>query len=337
MDRVALTWATSYGSDPCLADFVRVSRGLRGAGCRYRSTVTFPPRAMQSPRSTRIDRRAFLLASGAVVLAACGSDKKSSGGASSDLKATYSLAPRFAREMIIPGESRMPFSLADAQAVLSTGPQTLTAQIVDASGKVVVPSISATKRTVTDGIIYWDFHPTLTDVGQYTIVLDGGDPDGTAISVNDPKTVKIPYPGQQLPPFDTPTTAAPGGVDPICTRLEGGPCPFHSITLTDALQTGKPVAYLIGTPAHCQFGTCAPGLEFLVNSIKRLGDKVVAVHAEVYTDDTTTTTAPAVDAYNLTGEPDLWLTDKTGKIVTRLEGAWDQSELDETLDRIVAG
>lgn len=285
-------------------------------------------------RSFRIDRRSFLLGSGALILAACGSDAKSSGA--DGVNPRYSLAPRFARDIVVPGESRLPFSLADAQSVLSTGPNTLTARIVDASGKTVVPSISATKRSVTEGIAYWDFHPTLAEVGQYTIILDGGDPDGTAIAVADPATVKVPYPGQQLPPFDTPTTAAPGGVNPICTRLEGGPCPFHSITLTDALKLGKPVAYLIGTPAHCEFGTCAPGLEFLIDSVNRLGDKIVAVHAEVYTDDTTTTVAPAVEAYNLNGEPDLWLTDSTGKIVNRFDGVWDQSELDEALAKIVA-
>ena len=330
-----------------------MSRGLRAAWHRYRSTVTFPPtpRPLSDSR-VRLGRRGFLLASGAVVLAACGSDNKSGSGAStsgssadtwsSDPSATapeggYSLAPRFAREIIVPGESRMPFSLASDQALLSDGPNTLTGKIVDSSNKVVVPTITAKKRRVNEGIVYWDFHPTLTAVGEYTLFIDGGNADGAAISVADPATVKVPYPGQQLPPFDTPTTAKPGGVNPICTRLDGGPCPFHSITLSDALKQGKPVAYLIGTPAHCQFGTCAPGLEFLINSVKRLGDKVVAVHAEVYTDDTTTTTAPAVDAYHLTGEPDLWLTDKTGNIVTRLEGAWDQSELDETFDRILAG
>jgi hypothetical protein len=303
-------------------------RLLRTHSHRYRSTVTFP---MSLSGRASIDRRSFLLASGALVLAACGSDKPS---AVSGVKSSYTLAPRFATDIIVPGESRMPFSLADTQALLSTGPATLTAKIVDASGKVVVPSISAKRRNVTDGIVYWDFHPVLTEVGIYTIVLDGGNPDGTAIAVNDPATVHVPYAGQQLPPFDTPTTANPAGVNPICTRLTGGPCPFHSITLTDALKTGKPVAYLIGTPAHCQFGTCAPGLEFLINSVKRLGDKVVAVHAEVYTDDTTTTPAPAVEAYDLSGEPDLWLADASGKILTRFEGAWDQTELDEVMNQL---
>lgn len=238
--------------------------------------------------------------------------------------------------MIVPGTSRMPFSLGDSGALLSDGPETLTAMIVDDAGKVVIPTLAAKRRRVTEGIVYWDFHPTLDAVGQYTIVLDGGDPNGTAISVTTPSDVPIPYPGQQLPPFDTPTTDSPRGVDPICTRLAGGACPFHAMTLTAALATGKPVAYLIGTPAHCEFGTCAPGLEFLITAGKRLGDKIAIVHAEVFTDDKATTVAPAVEAYNLAGEPDLWLTDATGRILTRFEGVWDQTELDEALGAIVA-
>ena len=284
-----------------------------------------------------LDRRSFLLATGALALAACGSDKSSGGGGSANgIKPTYLLQPRFAREMIVPGTSRMPFSLGDSGALLSDGPQTLTAKIVDDAGNVVIPTLSAKRRRVTEGIVYWDFHPTLDAVGQYTIVLDGGDPNGTAISVTAPSEVPIPYPGQQLPPFDTPTTDAPRGVDPICTRLAGGACPFHAMTLTAALATGKPVAYLIGTPAHCEFGTCAPGLEFLITAGKRLGDKIAIVHAEVFTDDKATTVAPAVEAYNLAGEPDLWLTDATGRILTRFEGVWDQTELDEALAAIVA-
>ncbi len=292
------------------------------------STPTGNVRAVQS-----FDRRTFLigsglLASGALTLAACGSDSA---------KATnWSLLPRFGQDVLVPGTVRLAFSLGDNTSPLSDGPDILKGRILDSNGKAVVASISAKKRRVTEGIVYWDFHPQLDAVGIYYLHVDGGDTNGGAVGINDPSKVTVPYPGEQLPPFDTPTTAKTGGVDPICTRLTGGPCPFHSITLTDALKSGKPVAYLIGTPAHCQFGTCAPGLEYLINAGKRLGDKLAIVHAEVYTDDTATVTTPAVDAYNLTFEPSLWLADRSGKIVTRLEGAWDQTELDETLNSLVA-
>lgn len=220
--------------------------------------------------------------------------------------------------------------------MLSDGPDVLYGEIRDADGKVVIASISATKRQVTEGLSYWDFHPTLDTVGVYYLVVDGGLPDGGAFQINDPATVTIPYVGQKLPAFDTPTTDDARGVDPICTRLEGGPCPFHSITLTEALATGKPVAYLIGTPAHCQFGTCAPGMEFLIAASERLGDQLVVVHAEVYTDDSATVSTPAIDAYNLAFEPTIFLADATGTIVQRLDAAWDQSELDKELDKLLA-
>ena len=73
------------------------------------------------------------------------------------------------------------------------------------------------------------------------------------------------------------------------------------------MASGKPVAYMVGTPAHCQTGTCAPALEFLVKSHARVGDKIVMVHADVYSDDAATTVAPAVAALGLEYEPVLYL------------------------------
>jgi len=290
----------------------------------------------------QFDRRTFLLASGALLIAACSdSTGSASSGSAPPTKITtkkngFTLAQRFSQDVIVPGTPRLPFSLANDQALLSDGPAVLYGEVRDSTGKIVIPSISAKLRRVNEGLCYWDFHPNLTSTGIYYLVVEGGTPDGGAIQINDPATVQVPSVGQPLPPFDTPTTADHRGVDPICTRLQGGPCPFHEHTLTEALASGKPVAYLIGTPAHCQFGTCAPGLEFLIKASKRIGDKMAFVHAEVYTDDTTTTAAPAVDAYHLAFEPCLFLADATGAIKQRLDAAFDQSELDEELDKLLA-
>ena len=58
------------------------------------------------------------------------------------------------------------------------------------------------------------------------------------------------------------------------------------------------------------------------------------VHAEVYTDDTATTTAPAVGAVGLTYEPVLFITDASGTVVERLDAVWNEAELAEVLDRV---
>jgi hypothetical protein len=142
--------------------------------------------------------------------------------------------------------------------------------------------------------------------------------------------VTMPYVGSELPPFDTPTVDDHRGVEPYCS-LTPNPCPLHDVTLTQAMASGKPLAYMIGTPAHCQTGTCAPSLEFLVKSHARLGDAIVMVHADVYADEAGTTLAPAVDALGLTYEPVLYLV-KDGVVKDRVDVIWDQSELDERLD-----
>jgi hypothetical protein len=146
----------------------------------------------------------------------------------------------------------------------------------------------------------------------------------------DPSTISIPLIGSPLPGFETPTVANPRGVDPVCTRTPE-PCPLHDITLSEALKRGKPVAYLVGTPAHCQTGTCAPALNALLSLRDLVGDKITMLHAEIYTDDTATTVAPAVEAFNMTYEPALFIADAKGKLVERFDAIFDAAEITEAL------
>ena len=119
----------------------------------------------------------------------------------------------------------------------------------------------------------------------------------------------------------------------MCTR-EPEFCPFHDLTLTEALASGKGVVYLVGTPAFCQTGSCAPALESIIDIHEDFVDRYVFVHAEVYTDNTATTPAPAVDAAGLSYEPALFITDATGIVVERLDAVWNEEELLEVLDSI---
>jgi hypothetical protein len=146
----------------------------------------------------------------------------------------------------------------------------------------------------------------------------------------DPASISVPLIGTALPGFDTPTPENPRGVDPICTRSPE-PCPLHDITLNEALQRGKPIAYLVGTPAHCQTGTCAPALDALLSLRETLGDSIIMLHAEIYTDDTATTVAPAVEAVGMSYEPALFITDAQGIIVERFDAIFDSVEVTEAL------
>ncbi len=227
---------------------------------------------------------------------------------------------------------RLPISLASADGrLVSDGPDTLRAEVHDLDDVPLGISISATRRDLESGP-YYSFRVPMETPGFYYLVVEGGPEGGAAFQVMEPGAVAVPGPGAPMPPFDTPTVDDGRGVDPLCTR-QPEPCPFHDVTLTDALLAGKPVAYLIGTPAFCQTGTCAPALESMIAVQDRFGEAFTWVHAEVYNDNTATVTTDAVGAANLTFEPALFVIGADGNVIERLDAVWDETELVEVLER----
>jgi len=293
-----------------------------------------------------LSRRSFLAASAGLTLAACGSSKSGSGSASTggsssasgstgSTKGGTQLVQFFGDGYIAPGRQRLPVGLGDAKGVLATGgPDTITFQVLGPKLDVVVPSVVAARHAQDLPRPYWPVVLTLTDPGVYTVVGSSlkGKPE-FQFSVTAADKIVIPKVGDKLPPFDTPTIDNARTVNPICTRNPA--CPFHSITLTQALASAKPVAFLIATPAHCKTAVCGPVLDLLVGQQSAFGAKVAMVHAEVYTDDSINATAPVLDAYNMSWEPCLFLADASGTIVNRLDNVWDTNELQAALTKLV--
>lgn len=296
----------------------------------------------------RVSRRLLLGgAAASAFLVACGSSDGESSSADADTSdasgtdepgiafGTYVLAQRFPQNVQEPGLQRLPISLATADGrIVSDGPETLNASVDDADGNPLGIDISAVRRDLESGP-YYSFRVPIETPGIYYLLVEGGPEGGAAFQVMEPGSVAVPGPGDSMPPFDTPTVDDARGVDPVCTR-EPEPCPFHDVTLTDALLSGKPVAYLVGTPAFCQTGTCAPALESMIDIQDRFGEAFTWVHAEVYTDNTATTPAPAVDAASLTFEPSLFVIAPDGTVIERLDAIWNQTELVEVLERASA-
>lgn len=285
-------------------------------------------------------RRRFLALSASLglggLVAACGGSSSSSSGAIDGISGTLQVVKRFPTTGLVPGSIRLPISLADTSGVLTTDgkvklPQTLTGKVIDAaSGDVVITSVSADKHDVNMATPYWPFIVDVEKVGIYLLILDAAPESEMSFQVEERENVLSPLVGDALPPFNTPTIDDKRGVNPICTSPQGA-CPFHEVTLTEALQSGKPVIYFIGTPAYCKTGTCAPGLDALIEISKKVGDTAVFVHADVYADTTATTIAPAVLEYKLTYEPLLYITDSKGVLVNRLDAVFDVTEMSSAL------
>ena len=276
-----------------------------------------------------------------VALAACGGGTSSNsgvatGGVLDGIEGSLQVAKRFSPESIIPGKVRLPISLADKTGVLPTDgkvrlPEELTGTVIDtATGDVILTSVSAKRYDKNMSVPYWPFIFNIEKEGIYVLTLDVAPDVEVSFQVFNRDDIVMPKVGDALPPFDTPTVDNARGVDPICTRPEGT-CPFHTMTLTEALKSGKPVVYFIGTPAYCTTGTCAPGLDALIDLSKTIGNKAVFVHADVYKDKTATEAAPAIQAYKLSYEPLLYITDAQGVQIDRLDAIFDANELRETL------
>lgn len=236
-----------------------------------------------------------------------------------------------------PGSQRLPIGLADAKgAVITAGPTTLTGRVLDATGKVMSKDIVAQRRGEGMPRPFWPFVMSVAAPGQYQLQIEtSSGKSAIFFTVSEPSKIPAPKPGDQLRFVDTATIANDRGVKPICTRNPF--CPFHSVSLKDAQALHKPIAFLVSTPAHCTFAVCGPVLDFLIEEQKRFGDKLVAIHAEVYKDEGGTEPVDTMEAYGLTFEPCLFLADATGKVVERYDVLFDQKELGASLDKLVTG
>ena len=292
-----------------------------------------------------ISRRTFITGSLGVVgatstvglsslLAGCSGDSTTTSESVTAL-GDLQLVQRFP-QVLVPGNVRLPISLAKTQGLLTTEsgvdlPSTLTAKLINAdTQEVVAESLSADRHDTGLTIPYWPFRVDIDKPGIYTLIVDGGPEEGAAIQVLNATEVLIPLVGSQLPGFDTPTFDDHRGVEPVCTRTPE-PCLFHNITLNEALALKKPIAYLVGTPAHCSTGTCSPALEALITVKNSIGDAMTFLHTEIYTDDKATTVAPSVIALKMEYEPAIYITDASGKIIERFDAVFDAIEINAAI------
>jgi len=319
----------NYGcvrSDWCSHDFK-----VRRITARYPYGVVSTTRRKFLNDSARLALIGAASASFGSLLSACGR------GGGSGLPDDVQIVQRFP-QILVPGKVRLPISLASNGGLLTVDdpektPRELSARIVrldSGRDESVANDLIAVRHDVALSVPYWPFFAEISTPGFYRLILDGGPSDGAAFQVFERGAIRVPGIGDQLPAFDTPTFDNAQRVDPLCTRIPEG-CPLHAVSLRDALSLGKPLALLIGTPAHCSTGTCTPALDALVSIAARRDDFATFLHAEVYADRNATTVAPIVSTLGMTFEPALFVTDGSGVVVARLDAVFDEVEIASVL------
>jgi hypothetical protein len=290
-----------------------------------------------------LSRRQFLttagVTAGAVLLGACGggdddADAKGDDGTSTTAARKLVLANFFGGPLFAAGAPlRAAFGLADAEGLVPVAktPKEVVVTIYDPGGEVSGDSITLQRHAKGLERAYFPLEVTLDEPGTYSVRSNITGDDEMSLLVSAPSELQIIQPGQAFPALQTPTVDDARGVNPICTREPA--CPLHDVTAAQALAEGKPMAFLIATPAFCQVTICGPVLDVLLDAVTALPD-VTFLHQEVYADPRSGNLnlyAPQVLELGLQLEPCLVLVGSDGKVVRRIDSIYDADELDELL------
>lgn len=273
------------------------------------------------------------------MLAACGGGEGADAGSSAQPSAppaALTLLRVFQPEQPAGVALRLPLAFAGPEgAPTSEVPDSIRVAAVSPSGTTVDP-VFVERRGEGIPTPYFPYRATFDEAGTWELQISVGDAATTTeLTVRAPQELAVvPGPGDALPSLPTPTTADPLDIDPLCTA--DPPCPLHDTSLDEALGAGLPVVLLVATPAFCQTAICGPVLDLLVTRSDLLAGRATVLHAEVYTDDRATETAPIVAALGLRYEPSLFVADATGTVTARLDYTFDATELEESLDGLLA-
>jgi hypothetical protein len=131
----------------------------------------------------------------------------------------------------------------------------------------------------------------------------------------------IPAVGQQPPAIATDTTASThGSIALLTTRLP--PDDMHAVSF-DTVLGKRPVALLFSTPQLCISRVCGPITDIAVQLERQFAGRIVFIHEEVYVNNQPKSgLRPQLKAFHLETEPWLFVVNRQGRIVARLEGSF---------------
>jgi hypothetical protein len=174
--------------------------------------------------------------------------------------------------------------------------------------------------------------------GQYDMIgiarvagkLVGATTPSAGVVVKKESGDPIPAVGARPPRIHTPTVAEVGGnVASIDTRLP--PTSMHGVDFADVLGK-KPVVLLFATPQLCQSRVCGPVADVTEQVKASAGNDVDFIHMEVFRDNRIDRgVRPQMAAFHLQTEPWLFVFDRSGRVSTRIEGAFSERELEQAI------
>ena len=264
-----------------------------------------------------------------------------------------------------PAQATAEMSVALVPSELVVGPNRFAVGLFDANGQAVnqaevhfhyydlsnpqTPVLeshaAATRLQTPDGLTTIFTHEReFPHAGEWGVEVQARFPNGTAalkrIGFEVLAESTAPMPGEEVPPVDTLTTS---DVNNDLSQLTSAPAPnpaFYQQSLNEAITNGKPTVLLFATPAFCQTRFCGPAYELTSALQERYAVQINFIHVEVYSglpnpSATNWQVAPAMAAFGLSTEPWLYLIDRNGVVVYRVEGMFGMAEIEQLLPALL--
>jgi hypothetical protein len=146
----------------------------------------------------------------------------------------------------------------------------------------------------------------------------------------------VPNIGDPAPPSVTLTAADVSDLAVIDTSPDPSP-DMHTMSVKDAVTSGKPSVILFAAPGYCTSRMCGPEYEIMKKLFGEYkGKDVNFVHVEFYSDPSTPQKRPvaAANEWNLRTEPWFFVVDAKGVISARFEGPTSLQELQDALKKV---
>jgi hypothetical protein len=154
----------------------------------------------------------------------------------------------------------------------------------------------------------------------------------------------IPAPGDPAPKTENLTVESKirkGAIDSRADALGEVPDPeLHRWTVADAIDEGRPILVLIGTPAYCSSRLCGPEVDELQRLADAYPDRAVYIHIEVWKDYNAQPQVINEGAAewllrdgNMT-EPWLYLIGADGMVIDRWGSLFDSTEVEAALEAL---
>lgn len=195
---------------------------------------------------------------------------------------------------------------------------------------------------------FWRAEVTFDEAGQWKaeaiLTRDGKE---SKVNFTFPVLEKgtVPNIGDPAPATENPTLAEFPDYKGLSTDPDPEPG-MYQLTVTEAVQAGRPFVVVFATPAFCQTRFCGPVVDNVQSLYPQYSDGVNFIHIEPFQLDSENqlvsnaegpVPSAALTAWRLQTEPWVFVVDERGIVADRYEGTVGPDELRQSLDAVLSG